>query len=312
MERRQVNYNRKTKIDKTVKIVLFILTTITSSIIVVSALFILFRGVQPFFKSYLVGDSYHRANFGYFLFGNFWEKGHLYGAGFILINTIYVSLLALLIATPISVLGALFITKMAPKKVKIFLESVIEILASIPSVIYGLFASVMITGFVKNLASVFNYQTAGGASSLAASFVLAIMIIPTITLLSIAAIKTVPETLEHASLALGASKTQTNYKIVLKASSSFIFQGVIVGLGRAFGEATAVSMVAGNTPTGPTFNIFDTTRTLTSTMLIGIHESHGMGYDIRFSVGILLMALILVSNLALTKIKERMQAWKRM
>ena len=188
MERRQVNYNRKTKIDKTVKIVLFILTTITSSIIVVSALFILFRGVQPFFKSYLVGDSYHRANFGYFLFGNFWEKGHLYGAGFILINTIYVSLLALLIATPISVLGALFITKMAPKKVKIFLESVIEILASIPSVIYGLFASVMITDLSKS-ASVFNYQTAGGASSLAASFVLAIMIIPTITLLSLPLLK---------------------------------------------------------------------------------------------------------------------------
>lgn len=243
MERRQINFNRKTKLDTLTKRILFILTTITSSIIVVSALFILYRGVKPFFTNYLIDGAYYKANFGYFLSGNFWEKGHLYGAGFILINTIYVSLLAIIIATPISVLSALFITKMASKRLKIVLESIIEILSSIPSVVYGLFASVMITGLVKNIANFFNYQSAGGASSLAASLVLAIMIIPTITILSIAAIKTVPESLEHASLALGASKTQTNYKIVLRAASSFIFQGVIIGLGRALGEATAVSMI---------------------------------------------------------------------
>lgn len=307
MERREINFNKKTQFDRFVKITLLILTTMTSSVIVVSALFILYRGIKPFFSSYLMDGVLYKANLSYFFFGNFWEKGHLYGVGFIVINTLYVALLAIIIATPISVLSALFITKMATKRLRRFLESVIEILASIPSVIYGLFASVIITGFVKNLSGFFNYQSAGGASSLAASLVLAIMIIPTITLLSIAAIKTVPRSLELASLALGASQTQTNYKIVLKAASSFIFQGVIIGLGRAFGEATAVSMVAGNTPTGPTFNLFDTTRTLTSTMLLGIHESYGLGYDIRFSVGIMLMLLILVSNLLLTKVKRRMQ-----
>ena len=106
-------------------------------------------------------------------------------------------------------------------------------------------------------------------------------------------------------MALGATKTQTNFKVVLTSAKSGIFAGAILGLGRAFGEATAVSMVAGNKLYGPTFNLFDITRTLTSTMLAGLKETSGLDYDIRFSVGIVLLVVIFVSNFILNKVKDK-------
>ena len=114
-----------------------------------------------------------------------------------------------------------------------------------------------------------------------------------------------PKELEHGSLALGASPTQTNFKVVLVSAKSGIFAGLILGLGRAFGEATAVSMVAGNKMYGPTTNLFDITRTLTSTMLAGLKETTGLDYDIRFSVGIVLMILILFTNFLINKVIAR-------
>ena len=140
---------------------------------------------------------------------------------------------------------------------------------------------------------------------LAAALVLAIMIIPTITLLSITAIKAVRDDQINASLALGASPTQTNFKIVLRAAKSGIFSGIILGVGRALGEATAVSMVAGNAGSGPNFNPFGLTRTLTSTMLMGIKETTGLDYDIRFSVGLVLIVIILLSNALLNFAKKK-------
>ena len=98
---------------------------------------------------------------------------------------------------------------------------------------------------------------------------------------------------------------QTNFKVVLSAAKSGIFAGLVLGLGRAFGEATAVSMVAGNAMIGPTWNPFDITRTLTSTMLTGLHETSGVGYDIRFSVGIVLMIIIVFTNWLIHFVRRR-------
>ncbi|MEE0384441.1 PstC family ABC transporter permease, partial [Amedibacillus dolichus] len=149
------------------------------------------------------------------------------------------------------------------------------------------------------------FATVGGASLLAVILLLAIMIFPTITSLSITAINAVDTEMELGSLALGATKTQTNFKVVLASAKSGIFAGAILGIGRAFGEATAVAMVAGNKMFGPTFHLFDTTRTLTTTMLSGLKETSGLDYDIRFSVGLVLMAVILLSNLILNYVKKR-------
>jgi phosphate transport system permease protein len=185
------------------------------------------------------------------------------------------------------------------------LTTVIELLAGIPSVVYGVFAAGMITKMVSNFASHLGYQTAGGSSTLATVLVLAIMIFPTITALASSAIKAVSQELIDGSLALGATVTQTNFKVVLNDAKSGIFAGAILGLGRAFGEATAVSMVAGNKMFGPTYNLFDITRTLTTTMLAGMKETGGLDYDIRFSIGIVLIVLILFANCLLNKLKER-------
>jgi phosphate transport system permease protein len=131
------------------------------------------------------------------------------------------------------------------------------------------------------------------------------MILPTITALSEIAIRAVPKEIEYGSLALGATETQTNFKVVLTSAKSGIFTSAILGIGRALGEATAVSLVAGNARSGPSFGFFDTTATLTSTMLQGLKETIGLDYDIRFSVGIVLMVVILITNATLNFAKRK-------
>ena len=132
------------------------------------------------------------------------------------------------------------------------------------------------------------------------------MIIPTITMVSVTAINAVKQDQVNGALALGASVTQANFKVVLTGAKSGIFSGIILGVGRALGEATAVSMVIGNAGSGPNFNLFATSRTLTSTMLLGIHETSGLDYDIRFSVGVILIVFILLTNILLNLVKNRM------
>ncbi|HCT63189.1 MAG TPA: phosphate ABC transporter permease subunit PstC [Erysipelotrichaceae bacterium] len=282
---------------------MFLLSAMISSLmILVIILFIAQRGLTPFMPDYKYGTQ----DLFKFLFGMVWRQDQaIYGVGFIVINTLISGFAALILAFPIAVLTALFSVKIAPKKVGTLLETTIEILASIPSVVYGVFAVGSIVPMIQTIAQGFGIQTAGGSSMLAVILLLAIMILPTITSISITAIKAVDEDLEKASLALGATTTQTNFKIVLSAAKSGIFAGAILGLGRAFGEATAVSMVAGNKMFGPTLDFFDITRTMTSTMLAGLKETIGLDYDIRFSVGLVLMVVILVSNLSINLLKQR-------
>ncbi len=297
----------KLLIDKIVKAIFLSITLLCSSVIVFVVLFILIKGISPFTKDYLIGDASYKANLIDFLTGTKWYlPPNVYGIGFIILNTFYVVVLATLIAVPVSVLTALFISKIAHPYVGKSLSYIVELLASIPSIIFGLFGMGIITKFVKVIADLFSYQSAGGLSTLSTVLVLSIMIIPTITLVSITSINAVKRDQINASLALGASETQTNFKIVLRCAKSGIFAGIILGVGRALGEATAVSMVCGNNGKGPTFNLFDTTRTLTSTMLLGLKETTGMDYDIRFSVGICLIIIIIITNLVLNAIKKRM------
>ena len=292
---------RKQKTDRAVRTLFFLAALISGSCIVLITFFILMKGIQPFLPNY----AYGTVSLKDFLFGTMWRQDQGVYGGFIVINTLISAFGALLLAFPISVLTALFIVKIAPKPIKPFMKTVVELLASIPSVVYGVFAAGVITTLVKTLAAYSGVSTAGGSSLLAVILLLAIMIFPTITSLSITAIEAVDRDLELGSLALGATATQTHFKVVLTSAKSGIFAGAILGIGRAFGEATAVAMVAGNKLFGPTFNLFDITRTLTSTMLAGLKETTGLDYDIRFSVGLVLMAVILISNLVLNLIKKK-------
>lgn len=293
---------RNKTLDKIFRYLFLGMAVLSASFIVIIVLFIFLKGIAPF----LPGYEYGQVDLISFLTGSVYRQDQAtYGVGFIVINTLICSFLALLLSFPLSVLTALFIAKIAPKKLGAAMQSVIELLASVPSVVFGIFASAVITAIVRYLASMMGISTFGGSSLLAVIILLAIMIFPTLTSMSITAIKAVDPDLERASLALGATKTQTNFKVVLTAAKSGIFAGAILGLGRAFGEATAVSMVAGNKLFGPTIDLFDITRTLTSTILTGLKETTGLDYDIRFSVGLVLIAVIFVSNWILNQVKKR-------
>jgi len=294
---------QKRSADDITKAVLFVPTLLSASIVLLIILFVAQRGIAPFIPSEyeeLAVDAI------LFLTGNTWfVSPNVYGVMFIVINTLIVVFGAMVLAIPVGVLSALFIVKMAPKIVGNLLSGAIELLAAVPSIVFGVFGLGIITKAVVGIASVFGTQTAGGISTMSTIIVLALMIFPTIAIMSITAIRAVDINLEKNSLALGASKMQTWFNITLSSAKSGIFAGIILGIGRAFGEATAVSMVAGNAGSGPTFDLFATTRTLTSTMLLGLKETTGLDYDIRFSVGLVLIVLILSFNLILTRIKKR-------
>lgn len=294
--------SRNNFVDKVMKKI-FMLAAIFASISVLFIVFFIFiKAVQPFLPSY----EYGQVDLFSFLFGDTYRSDQgVYQIGFIIINTIMISIGAIILSTPISVISALFVSKIAPNNIKRVLTYSIELLASIPSVIYGVFAYGSITILVSNLAHVLGFHTIQGLSMLSTILTLAIMIFPTITLIAITSINSVSKTVEEASLALGASKMQTNYKIVLRCAKEGIFSGIILGLGRSFGEATAISMIIGNAMVGPTFNLFDPSRTLTSTILVGLKETSGLDYDIRFSIGFVLLMIILLSNIALNMIKRR-------
>lgn len=310
VQKEDKNLKRKVVTDKAARILLLSVTILCSLFVILITLFIVYKGIVPFFKTYEVEGNEYRIDLFKFLTGNMWFKNpNIYGAGYVIVDTIFITFMALLVAVPISVLTALFISRIAPKWLAKILNGAIELLASIPSVIYGLFGLMVITTMVKNISSLFGFQSAGGLSGLSAAIVLAMMIIPTITMLSVTAIGTVKEDQVLGSLALGCSRTETNFKVVLKAARSGIFSGIILGLGRALGEATAVSMVIGNAGLGPNFNPFDTSRTLTSTMLLSMHETSGMDYDIRFSVGMILILVILLTNIGLNAVKRKMSKY---
>jgi len=299
--------NQNKFIDKMVRGILYGFTIASASFIFIIVGVIIFKGITPFITN---NGGLGRVDFIRFITGDTWLTGtafqsNLYSIGFIIVSTVFIALVSLLIALPIGVMTALFIAKVAPKKIAETFRTIIEILASIPSIIFGLFGATLIKPFIYELSAIFGYQSKGGNSMLATILVLVIMTVPTIATISEVAIRSVNQKIIHASLALGATESQTNFKVVLTAAKSGIFASAILGIGRALGEATAVSLVAGSRKSGFSFDIFDTTSTLTSIMLEGMKETTGIDYDIRFSVGIILMIIILLTNAVLNFIKRK-------
>ena len=300
-------FQKNALVDITVHQILKVLAMLSASFIFVVIGVILAKGIEPFITS---NQGLGRVQLIPFLTGDVWLTGptfqsSLYSVGFIIVMTIYVVFLSLFISFPMGVLTALFIAKIAPKRIAETLRTIVEILASIPSIIYGLFGAGFILKFVYDFSAILGYQSKGGNSVLATVIILALMTIPTITTIAEVSIRSVDKKLIEASLALGASPTQTHFKVVLSAAKSGIFTAAILGVGRALGEATAVSLVAGGRRQGLSFDILDTTATLTTTMLEGMKESQGLDYNIRFSVGIVLMAVILLTNFILNSIKKK-------
>lgn len=297
---------RVKRIDKIVTYGFLATAAIALSIIFIITIYMLIKGIQPFIGTYEQGN----VNVFNFIFGMSWLDGRLglspnYGIGFAIINTIFIALAATAIAIPIGSLIGLFIVRTAPPKISLLLVIAISILAAVPSVIYGSFGMAAISPMVDTIAGVFGIKTTNG-NMLTTIIILAIMILPTITVLAEISIRAVDKKLIQGSLALGASEGQTNFKVILRAAKSGIFAGAIIGIARALGEATAVSMVSGNKLSGIGLNPFDRTMTMTSAMLRALKETTGLDFDVRFSVGLVLMIIIFTTSIILNKVKERL------
>ena len=307
---------QKNKRDDIFRMIFQGASLLSASFVIMIIIIISIKGINPFIQSYegfnnVTGIvTLQPVNAFRFLTGMQWLNGPVgassaYAVGFAIVNTIIAVLLSLILTIPVAVMTALLIAKVAPKRVANALRTVVELLASIPSIIYGVIGLGVITNIVSWIGTVFGIQTAAGLSLLSTIIVLFMMTLPTITAVAETAVRSVPQDIIEGSLALSASKMQTYFKVVLTSAKSGIFAGIILGVGRALGEATAVSMVSGNSFSGVTFNVLATTSTLTSRMLLGIKETSGIDYDIRFSVGLVLMVVILVTNISLKWVMKK-------
>lgn len=254
--------------------------------------FILFKGSLSVGKIWSDGD---------WILGNKYDGVILFASGFMVVNTLWTSLLAALLAVPISVLTALFVTRVAPKSLRPLFFVVLSILAAIPSVIYGAFGSKVIDTIIM-----FIFGISSG-TLLTIVVTLSFMIMPTITLITTTSINTIDKRIESSSLALGATRNQTSFHITIRAAATGILTATILGVGRAIGEATAISMISVDPYTGPTFGLFEQIRLLTATMLKGYNELEpGSKQEASmFSMGMLLILTILTVFLSMRYLQKK-------
>ena len=235
-----------------------------------------------------------------FLLGTMWKPGNnIYGILPMIMGSIYVTAGAILIGVPIGILTSVFMASYCPKKVYRFFKSAIDLLAGIPSVVYGFFGLMMLVPLIRDL-----FHKGNGSSILSASILLGIMILPTIIGVTESAIRAVPSNYYEGSLALGATHERSVFRAVLPAAKSGIFAGIILGVGRAIGETMAVIMVAGNQARVPN-GILKGVRTLTANIVIEMGYAEGLHREALIATGVVLFVFILIINLAFSIIKMR-------
>lgn len=243
---------------------------------------------------------------GNFLLGDIWKPGsNQYGIFAFIVGSIYVTAGAILIGVPIGVLTAAFMAKFCPKKLYRPLKAGVELLAGIPSVIYGFFGLMVIVPFVREQ---FRDSFGGnGLSILTATVLLGLMILPTIINVSEAAIRAVPDKYYQGALALGATHERSVFRTVLPAAKSGIMAGIVLGIGRAIGETMAVIMVVGNQPRMPK-GIFEGARTLTANIVIEMGYATGLHREALIATGVVLFVFILLINSLFSLLKRKEEA----
>ncbi|TNH36556.1 phosphate ABC transporter permease subunit PstC [Campylobacter helveticus] len=234
-----------------------------------------------------------------FIFGLDWyPTEEIFGIFPMIVGSIYVTALAILIGVPLGVLSAIYLSRFANKKEKKYIIPAVELLGAIPSVVYGFFALVII---VPLLATTFSGIP--GKSVLAAALILSIMILPTIILVSKAAIDALPESYYEGALALGASKERSVFFALIPAAKSGILASIILGVGRAIGEAMAVIMVAGNQALIPT-SILDGVRTLTTNIVLEMGYAQDLHREVLIANAVVLFVFILLINTCFNALKK--------
>lgn len=238
---------------------------------------------------------------GDFLFGTEWAstaKEPQFGILPFILTSVYGTAGAILVGVPIGFMTAVYLAKMAPKPVRNAMTESVSLLAGIPSVVYGLVGMMVLVPGIRKL-----FNVPDGASLLAAIIVLAIMILPSIIKVSMTALEAVPKEYEEASLALGATPTETYFRVSVPAAGSGIAAAVVLGVGRALGEAVAVMMVSGNAPNMP--ELFQSVRFLTTAVASEMSYSSGLQREALFSIALVLFLFIMLINATLNLLLKR-------
>ena len=275
--------NRHKNVESIVQFIFLILGLVTIASVLMITVYLIIAGIPAIREIGLID----------FLFGKEWASTAAepkYGILPFILTSIYGTAGAMVIGVPIGFMTAVFTAKVAPPRVRMIIEEAVSLLAGIPSVVYGLVGMRILVPGLREL-----FDIPDGASLLAAIIVLAIMTLPSIINVSITALEAVPKEYEEASLALGATETETFFRVSVPAAKSGIAAAVVLGVGRAIGEAMAVMMVSGNAPNMPD-SLFQSVRFLTTAVASEMSYSSGLQRQALFSIALVLFLFIMLIN----------------
>ncbi|MGI5831754.1 MAG: phosphate ABC transporter permease subunit PstC [Thermoguttaceae bacterium] len=283
--------SKKKALETAVHGVFLIMGLITVCFVLLITVYLIISGIPAIWEIGLIK----------FLFGTKWASTaaeNSYGILPFVLTSVYGTAGAIIVGVPIGLMTAVYLAKVAPPKVKTVMESAVSLLAGIPSVVYGLVGMLVLVPAIRNL-----FHVPDGASLFAAIIVLAIMILPSIIKVSVTALEAVPKEYEDASLALGAMPVETHFKISVPAAKSGIAAAVVLGVGRAIGEAMAVMMVSGNVANMP--SLFQSVRFLTTAVASEMSYASGLQRQALFSIALVLFLFIMMINATLNFFLKR-------
>ena len=286
--------NKLERTDRLIRLALLVVAFSAVSILAVITVFMFEQGTPIMFKY----------GFRSFLAGSDWyPTERVFGLWPMIVGSIYVTLGAMIIGVPFGLACAVVLTEFSSRGVRRIIKPVIELLAGIPSVVYGFIGVVILVPFIR--------ETLGGPglSVLAASIILGIMILPTIISISVDSIQAIPLSYREGSVALGATKWQTVKMVLLPAARSGIIASIILGMGRAIGETMAVIMIAGNAASVPR-SVLDPVRTLTSNIALEMGYASGEHRQALFATGVILFVIIMILNTVANATSARMKGSK--
>ncbi len=270
------------EVEKLTKLILLFFTVVSVLSVFFITLFLIIKGVPTISK----------IGFFNFVFGSIWDPtadNPKFGIFNLILTSLVGTFGAIIIGVPVGIFVAVFISQLSPPKLSIFLNNAFNLLAGIPSVIYGAVGAILLVPFIQKV-----FSLATGATLFAAIIVLSIMVLPTIISVTTNSLNAVPKTYMEASLALGLTKQASIFKILIPAANAGIMAGVLLGLGRAIGEAMAIILVAGNVPGLP--QIFKPARFLTTGIVAEMGYATGLHRDALFAIGLVLFFFILIIN----------------
>lgn len=294
------SYNTKNTVEKVAAVVFTICAFFAVLAVVSISLYMIISGTPAIFEVGLVD----------ILFSTTWAPTAAdpsYGILYVILTSIIGTFMAILIGVPIGVMTAVFLAETAPKRLAQIVKPAVELLAGVPSVVYGLLGILILNPFIYKLEmAIFKDDTAhqftGGSNLISAVLVLAIMILPTVINISESALKAVPKHYKQASLALGATHIQTIFKVIIPAAKSGIVTAIVLGVGRAIGEAMAISLVAGNGANMPL--PFNSVRFLTTAVVSEMSYAADTHKRVLFTIGLVLFTFIMIINLVLNKVMK--------